>query len=125
MTNSRQSVGRLGENLAAEYLQQRGYTIQKRNARTPYGELDLIATQPTNAGNVTVFIEVKTRRSNQYGLPEASITPQKQAHLLAAAQSYLQAQSGLEDDWRIDVIAIRLSGSAPPEIVHYENAVIA
>jgi putative endonuclease len=125
MTSSRQSVGRLGESLAAEYLTQRGYTIQTRNARTPYGELDLVATQPTIAGNVTVFIEVKTRRSNQYGLPEASITPQKQAHLLAAAQAYLQAQSGLDDDWRIDVIAIRLSGSALPEIVHYENAVSA
>ena len=121
MSNSRQNLGRWGENLAADYLSQQGYTIVARNARTPYGELDLVARQ----AQVTVFVEVKTRRSEKFGLPEAAITPQKQAHLLAAAQAYLQAVPELDGDWRVDVIAIRRTAAAPGgvEIIHFENAV--
>ncbi len=120
MTTSAQRLGRWGERLAAAYLEQRGYAILACNARTPYGELDLVARQ----GEVTVFVEVKTRRSQSFGLPEAGVTPRKQAHLLSAAQSYLQTHPDLNGDWRVDVIAIRrlVSADAEPEIVHFENA---
>jgi putative endonuclease len=120
MTTPAQRLGRWGERLAAVYLEQRGYTILAYNARTPYGELDLVARQD----GVTVFVEVKTRRSTAFGLPETAITPTKQAHLLSAAQSYLQTHPDLEGDWRVDVIAIcRLAAAnAEPEIVHFENA---
>lgn len=120
MTTPAQRLGRWGERLAAAYLEQRGYTILAYNARTPYGEVDLVARQ----GAVTVFVEVKTRRSTAFGLPEASITPRKQAHLLAAAQSYLQTHPDLEGDWRVDAIAIRRTAvkNSEPEIVHFENA---
>jgi putative endonuclease len=73
---------------------------------------------------MTVFVEVKTRSSTAYGLPEDSITPRKQAHLLAAAQAYLQAHPELEGDWRIDVIAVQRQPAHPkPVITHFENAI--
>jgi putative endonuclease len=118
-----QRVGRWGEELAADYLRQRGYTLLDRNARTPYGEIDLVACQDAAGGPWLVFVEVKTRRSGTFGLPEESITARKRAHLLAAAQAYSQAHPELGGAWRIDVIAIRRERpDFPVEIVHFENA---
>jgi len=119
MSTYRKSLGRWGETQAAAYLVERGYLILDSNARTAYGEIDLIASQD----NVTVFIEVKTRSSTSFGLPEESITPRKQAHMLAAAQAYLQDHPELDGDWRVDVISIlRKSRGRKPEIAHFENA---
>lgn len=121
MTGARQQLARWGEALAAEFLVARNYEILDRNARTPYGELDLIARQ----GSVSVFVEVKTRSSTAYGLPEEAVTPAKQAHILASAQHYLQTHPNLDGDWRVDVIAIRRFLNRPPEIVHFENVLSA
>jgi putative endonuclease len=121
-----QRVGRWGEELAAGYLHQRGYRILERNARTPYGEIDLVACQDGAAPACTVFIEVKTRRSGAFGLPEEAITARKRAHLLAAARAYLQAHPDLNAGWRIDVIAIRqLHTDEDPEFLCFENAISA
>ena len=114
---SRQSLGRWGEAIAAEYLAERGYTILEHNARTPYGELDLIARQ----GDALVFIEVKTRASRSLGPPEISVTQTKQAHLLSAAKSYLQERPHLQYEWRIDVIAILRLPGQKAQIEHFEN----
>ena len=124
MSLSRQDLGRWGEDQAEQYLLRRGYAIVGRNVRTRYGEIDLVARQESASGAATVFVEVKTRRSAAYGLPEEAVTARKQAHLLAAAQSYLQAHPELDGDWRVDVIAIRKerAGQAA-EITHFENAV--
>jgi putative endonuclease len=132
---SRQELGKWGEGLAVDYLLQRGYFILERNARTPYGEIDLVTrqdlsqsgSQPDSAvllSSVTVFVEVKTRSSEAFGFPEESITPRKRAHLLSAAQAYLQSHPELDGDWRVDVIAIQCSASSrEPTILHFENAV--
>lgn len=124
MTRTLQVVGRWGENVAADYLLRQGYTLLDRNARTPYGELDIVVTQPAASDAVElVFVEVKARRSSTLGPPEISVTPKKQAHLLAAAQAYLTAHPELPRDFRIDVIAVTARPQAPsPEIVHFENA---
>ena len=129
MKTYRQKLGKWGEELAVEYLIERGYSILGQNVRTPYGEIDVIAQQqeqpygesPPQA--VVVFVEVKTRSSTEYGFPEEAVTREKRAHMLAAAQGYLQIHSELSDRWRIDVIAIQRSGSkSAPEIIHFENA---
>jgi len=118
---TRQSLGRWGEIYARDYLVERGYTLIGQNIRTPYGEIDLIVSEP---GGSLVFVEVKTRRSHVYGLPEASVTPKKREHLLAAVESYLQSHPEFAGECRLDVIAIqRHPGSQPPEIVHFENAI--
>jgi len=113
-------TGIQGESMAAEYLENNGYAILERNARTPYGEIDLVAQQ----ASVTVFVEVKTRRSTRYGNPEESVTPIKRVHLLSAIQSYLQSHPELDGDWRVDVIAIQLNNSAAgSDLTHFENAI--
>jgi len=100
----RGTLGERGEDIAATFLQTHGYTIQGRNYRCRYGEIDLVCIH----GPAMVFCEVKLRRSDRYGTPEEGITPRKLARLALAAQSYL-AEHGLEEaDWRIDVVALEL-----------------
>jgi putative endonuclease len=120
MSSSKQALGRWGENLAADYLTQKGYVILEQNFRTPYGELDLIVQD----ASTLVFVEIKTRSTDTFGLPEASITSRKQQHIVSAALAYMQAASDTEISWRIDVIAIRKNNSGPtPEITHFKNAI--
>ena len=118
MSNQKQKFGRWGEEMAAQYLLSRGYEIVAHNVRNEYGELDLIAR---NAGEM-IFVEVKARRSGQFGLPEEAVTPAKQKHILDAAQAYLQEHAEFEGDWRVDVISIRRIEGQSPEILHFENA---
>ena len=120
MSGSRQQViGKWGESLAADFLSEKGYKILARNFRTEYGEIDLIVTRE----DVLIFVEVKTRTSNEFGYPEDAITKQKKEHLLYSAQAYLQNHPEFEGDWRIDVIAIwQKDRNAPQQIIHFENA---
>jgi putative endonuclease len=116
---SRRELGLWGENLAADYLSQLGYYIIDRNVYTQYGEIDLVVQH----GDCIVFVEVKTRSSTAFGLPEEAVTVQKQIHLIDSAQAYLQLHPELSGDWRIDVIAIqRYQHDQEPEIIHFENA---
>lgn len=111
-----QSVGRWGEQAAANFLCAQGYQITARNVRTPYGEIDLVAEKDGR----TIFVEVKARTSKSFGPPEVAVTARKQAHMLACAEHYAQ-QNGV-DHWQIDVIAVeRTKGQT--EVVHFENAV--
>lgn len=121
MTSYRQKFGTWGEQIAAAYLKMRGFSIQDRNVRTPYGEIDLVAQK----ADLLVFIEVKTRTSAQFGMPEDAINPKKREHLVACAEHYLQQQADFSGDWRIDVIAIRgKPGQPDPEILWFENALV-
>ena len=115
---SHQTLGKWGEQIAAEYLTQHAYLLLERNLRTPYGEIDIVASQD----DMLVFIEVKTRSSNSLGFPEISITPKKFSHMLSSAQAYLLDHPDLKSPWRIDVISIqRLAPGQPPEVAHFEN----
>ena len=105
MKGARKRLGDAGEEIATRELVRRGYVVCERNWRCPEGELDIIAEQ----GEWLVFVEVRTRRGDRFGTPEESITPAKRAHLIAAAQAYLQAQSLQDCDWRIDVVAVEMS----------------
>lgn len=112
-----QRIGKWGEETATEYLVERGYEIIARNVRTPYGEIDIIVKQ----GDITIFVEVKTRTSNKMGLPEESITPRKRQHMLAAAEHYTAEHE--MDHWQIDVISIEGKPGSKPKITHFENAI--
>ena len=112
-----QKIGKWGEDAVATYLAQRGYEIIARNARTPYGEIDIVAKQ----ADIMIFIEVKTRTSNKMGLPEESVNLRKQAHMLACAEHY--AAENAIDHWQIDVIAVEGKVGLEPRITHFENAI--
>jgi putative endonuclease len=120
MTTQRIALGQRGESLAAEYLTGHGYTLIERNARTLYGEIDIVASLE----GCTVFVEVKTRYSTLFGPPEEAVTRRKQEHMLASASAYIQAHTTLPDAWRIDVIAVQINRkTGQVEILHFENAV--
>ena len=105
MKGARKRLGNVGEEIATRELTRRGYAVRERNWRCPEGELDMVAEQ----GEALVFVEVRTRRGDRFGTPEESITLAKRAHLIAAAQAYLQAHSLQDRDWRIDVVAVEMS----------------
>ena len=112
-----QTVGNWGEETAAAYLRQRGYEILLRNARTPYGEIDIIARQ----GITTIFVEVKTLTASKNFFPEQNVTARKRDHMLACAQHYC-AENAI-DHWQIDVIAVEGKRGLEPKITHFENAI--
>ncbi|NMC13133.1 MAG: YraN family protein [Chloroflexi bacterium] len=116
------SLGTWGEEYAAYYLEQKGYTILSRNIRTPFGEIDLLARQNPE-GNL-VFVEVKTRATKKYGPPEISVTRRKQEHLIASISSYFQEHPEIEESWRVDIIAVEKPDSREtPTITHFENVI--
>ncbi len=115
MTHNRR-IGQWGETVALAYLEGKGCRVVGRNVRTPYGEIDLVAEQD----GVTVFVEVKTRTSDTFGDPEASVNARKQAHMLASAEYY--AQQHEIDHWQIDVIAITGRPGQSHTLHHFENA---
>lgn len=117
MTYQKQ-IGDLGERIAADYLEGKGYHLVDHNFTTRYGELDLVALE---GGNL-VFVEVKTRTSATFGTPEASVTPVKMERIQNAALLWLQAHPEYPDDWRVDVIAILLShGKEVQDLQHFIN----
>ena len=105
MRRSQPNIAKIGETLAAEHLKSHGYQILAQNYRFQRGEIDLIAQQ----GNRIVFVEVKTRRSLKFGLPQYAVTKQKQRQISKIALAYLQTQNLLDAPCRFDVIAIHLS----------------
>jgi putative endonuclease len=110
-------TGRRGEDLAVDYLKQRGYRIIERNYRCPFGEIDIVALH----GEVVVFIEVKTRRSERFGDPQQSVTLEKQKRISRISLDYLQKKRLYPCSARFDVVAVRMLGKGP-EIELIPNA---
>jgi len=114
--NKNKDKGNRGENIASEYLLKKGYTILHRNWRHKQREIDIIATQ----NNILHFIEVKTRSSNKFGLPEQSVNQYKMNALKKAAEAFLLQQT----EWKqiqFDVIAITINKNNVEEIFVIED----
>ena len=105
MDRSRLNIAKIGESLAVKHLKARGCEILERNYRAKRGEIDIIVQD----GEFTVFVEVKTRQTLRFGLPQEAVTIQKQRQISKVALAYLQAQNLLDAPCRFDVIAIHLS----------------
>lgn len=116
-THYRKNLGNWGENLALEYLTDKGYELLERNFHSRYGELDLIM----RLGNVPVAVEVKTRRSRKYGFAEYSITKKKIQAIADTMTVYLDKNANFGDAWQIDLVVIECFGTDKPEIIHYQN----
>lgn len=102
--NTKQTIGKFGEDVSCEYLRKNDYNILDRNFSCRQGELDIIAYDTKT--NEIVFVEVKTRTSFNYGFPSEAVNRIKKTHLLNTIKYYL-FRNGLEDKFvRIDVIEI-------------------
>lgn len=115
-----QTTGRWGEQVAEEFLIKKGYKLVGRNIRTASGELDLVVEKD----GTLVFVEVKTRTGYGFGFPEESVTDIKKEHILSAAQEFLENREEVDNDWRVDVIAINVDhkSKSEPKIEWFENA---
>ncbi|MBI1351653.1 MAG: YraN family protein [Actinomycetales bacterium] len=104
---AKDALGRQGEQVAAELLEAKGWTILERNWRCPAGELDIVARD----GMTLVIVEVKTRRSNALGTPLDAVGPRKLRRLRELALHWLDEQQVYIPDIRFDVVGVL----APPE----------
>lgn len=112
---SKIDTGNKGENLAAEFLLQKGYELVARNYRYKHAEIDLIVKR----NDVLVFVEVKTRSSTSFGEPEAFVDTKKAAKIFEGAEQYTY-----ENNWngniRFDIVSVK--PGPKPEVVHFEDA---
>ena len=108
--------GKQGEDLAVQYLLDKGYEILERNWRNVHKEIDIIAKD----GKELVIVEVKTRKSNNYGEPDLAVNKQKQRLLIYAANAYI-FRNNLDINTRFDIISI-VFNDGEPVIDHIEDA---
>ncbi len=109
-------LGKIGENLAAEYLRNNGYEILSRNFVFQKAEIDIIA----KIGCMLAIVEVKTRSSTEFGLPQDFVSPAK-IQLLVKAVNEFVIQQDLDLEVRFDIIAIHKQGH-DFVVEHLENA---
>lgn len=109
-------LGKLGEELSVEYLQKQGYDILETNYVFQKAEIDIIAQK----NNVLAVIEVKTRSSIDFGLPQDFVKPKKIQLLVKAVNQYVESND-LDVDVRFDIIAIHKQGKNF-NIEHLEDA---
>lgn len=96
------ALGKRGEQLAAEYLQQAGMRILDRNWRSAQGELDIVAAER----RVLVVCEVKTRSGTPYGSPLEAVSQRKRTRLRRLAVAWVAAHGVLFDEIRVDLIGL-------------------
>ena len=99
-------LGKLGEELAVEFLQKNGYKIVETNWTFQKAEIDIIA----KIGDTLAVIEVKTRSSLDFGLPQDFVKPKKIQLLVKAVNEYIISKD-LEVEVRFDIIAITASNT--------------
>ena len=114
----RQSLGKLGENLACDALARRGYAIIARRYRTRLGEIDIIARD----GDTTVFVEVKTRAGDDFGGAAVAVTAWKQRRVTLMAMDYVARHRLEATPCRFDVVTIDVIDGKPPRVEIYERA---
>ena len=108
-------TGKIGETIAAKYLEENGYTILDKNWHNHHQEIDIIATK----GNEMAIVEVKCRKGEPLIEPYAAVNRNKQNLLIRAANAYIQRKN-IDMETRFDVISITLGNEV--NIEHIENA---
>lgn len=112
-------LGQQGERAAEKFLRKRGFRIVARGERDRLGELDLVAVEQ----RTVVFVEVKTRASQERGHPAEAVDREKQRRLTRAALTFLKRHDLLECPARFDIVAVTWPTSAKrPTIEHFRNA---
>lgn len=111
------ALGKRGEDLAHRYLRSSGFLVLVRNYRPSGGEaeVDIVARD----GDVTVFVEVKSRSTDDYGTPDRAIDDEKKRHIVSAARSYCTRAGIAWSSVRFDVVTVVMT--QPPSITHYQD----
>jgi putative endonuclease len=109
--DGRISLGRVAENLAAEYLERSGLRVLARNWRRREGEIDIVAED----SGALVFVEVRSRTGEESGHPLEAVTPRKRAQVIRSARVYLNEETWAASEFRFDVVGVTFweDGRAP------------
>jgi len=115
---TRKNLGKDGEKIAISFLKKRGYQILEKNYRCRLGEIDIVAKDKEKI----VFVEVKTRSSLIFGLPQEAVSYSKQLRLTRLALTYLSYHKLKDIPCRFDVVGILMQGKKVKEIQLITNA---
>ncbi len=118
MADSTRDIGKNGEDLAAAYLESKGWLIIDRNYFFERAEVDIVATDH----HAIVFVEVKARSDTFFGRPEEHITPAKETNIKKAAEAWIYERKMETAFVRFDVVSIVQKGNEAPDITHFEDA---
>lgn len=114
-------IGSIGEELAANHIKKKGYSVLDRNYRTKLGEIDIVARKQ----NIVVFIEVKTRTSDIFGRPSEAVNYKKQKTIKRLSQQYILHKKLDRNclNYRFDIIEVEIKLTEKKyRINHIENA---
>lgn len=111
----KQQLGEFGEDLALQYLLDKGYNFVERNFTTKHGEIDLILRDKDEL----VFVEVKTRKSSEFGHPTMAVHSKKLSNVTRAGKKYMEIKN-LYEPFRFDIISV-----LPNDLIeHFENVTL-
>jgi putative endonuclease len=123
MSAARQAMGIRGERVAEKWLRVHGWDIAERRFRNGRRDIDLVATRRESDGSArtVAFVEVKTRKSNDFGGPVSAVNWRKQRELSRSAKVWMSRFQKPGDNFRFDVIGIILEAEKV-RVQHVENA---
>lgn len=107
----RHEVGKIGEKLAAKYLEKSNYKIINQNFRCKQGEIDIIAIDNHGEEQEIVFIEVKTRTNLEFGTPAEAVDETKRQHIIKTAKYFLYSNNIKDKNVRFDAIEVFLNNN--------------
>ncbi|RKY38894.1 MAG: YraN family protein [Candidatus Omnitrophota bacterium] len=110
-------LGQWGEEVAVKFLRKKGCRIIAQNYASPWGEIDIIAKEK----RCLVFVEVKTRSSSRFGLPQEAVDRRKQKQISKSALYYLSTHQLLNTPARFDVVSIFLHSDGLREINWFKD----
>ena len=106
-TDLRKTLGETAENMAVRLLNRRGLAVVDRNFRAKRGEVDIVCVD----GDTLVFVEVRSSTTRYLKSPALTVTPRKQARIIAGANGYISAKRPQWDNCRFDVIAVHFEST--------------
>jgi len=118
MSKTTRELGNEGENIAAAYLESKGWLILDRNYFFEKAEIDIVAFDRTQI----IFVEVKRRSGTYFGRPEEYVTPSKEKNMKIAAEAWIYERKMETALVRFDIISIVQDGNSAPDITHFEDA---
>ncbi len=118
LKHKKQSLGALGEDEAVRFLKRNGYRIVERNYKSRLGEIDIIAEE----NGAICFVEVKTRSSQNFGVPQDALTKTKRHQLSKMALGYLKHKRLHDCKTRFDVVSIKINDAKKKDVELIKNA---
>lgn len=113
-------IGKWGEEQAVLYLRQKGWYIRHRDWHDGHRDLDIVAIDEDSS--ILLFVEVKTRTSEQWGQPDEAIDLQKRNNIIHAAAAYVRCFRMNYCELRYDTISVIGTPESGANIIHKENA---